>query len=93
MLLKLLLLFLPLGVTLPLLYLIGEGVLDFGAGEKDLLWGFLWGISSIIFLLIGVVLWRRETQLSRWFLRSWIYTLLLLLILWLGLLGYSVISA
>ncbi len=56
---------LPLVLTPLFVWLIGEGYLDFGGGEKDLIMVFPWLLWSIFFLVAFLVCWRRKVTFGR----------------------------
>lgn len=56
---------LPLCLAPALVYLIGDGLIDIGGGEKDLVWVLPWTLWSLLFAIASLVLWRRGWSLSR----------------------------
>ncbi len=54
---------LPLGLTPLLGWLIAEGVLNFGGGEKDLLLLLPWLLWSLIYLAAFITLWVKRFSL------------------------------
>ena len=56
---------LPLAVTPIWIFLIAEGSLNFGGGEKDLFLVIPWLVWSALFLAIGVVAWVRGLSWTR----------------------------
>ena len=56
---------LPLALAPVLLYLIAGGQLNFGAGEKDLIWVFPWLLWSMLFAVSSFILWHRGWSVSR----------------------------
>ncbi len=56
---------LPLCFAPALVYLIGDGRIDLGGGEKDLVWVLPWTLWSLLFAIASLVLWRRGWPLSR----------------------------
>jgi hypothetical protein len=56
---------LPLCLAPLLVHLIGDGVIDLGGGEKDLVWVLPWTLWSLLFAIASLVLWRRGWPLSR----------------------------
>jgi len=56
---------LPLAVTPIWIFLIAEGFLNFGGGEKDLFLVIPWLVWSALFLVIGVVAWVRGLSWTR----------------------------
>ncbi|MGE0703698.1 MAG: hypothetical protein AB7F99_13205 [Vicinamibacterales bacterium] len=56
---------LPLLATPVLLWLIGDGYLNFGAGEKDLFMAVPWFLWSLVFGVASLVFWARGLTLQR----------------------------
>ena len=50
---------LPLACAPLLVYLIGDGHISFGGGEKDLVWVLPWFLWSLLFGLTSLGLWYR----------------------------------
>lgn len=63
---QVLLALIPLMLTPVLLYLIAEGRLDFGGGEKDLILLLPWLIWSVLFAVCSLVLIYRRWALAKW---------------------------
>lgn len=61
---------LPLATVPVLIFLIAEGVLNLGGGEKDLLLVGPWALWSLIFAVSSLLLWARGWSLSRAVTRS-----------------------
>jgi hypothetical protein len=61
---------LPLALSPVLAALIGNGTLDLGGGEKDLVWVLIWAGWSVGFGGSSLYLWRRNWPLSRSIRRS-----------------------
>jgi hypothetical protein len=57
--------FLPLAFTPVWGFLIADGYLNFGGGEKDLLLLFPWLIWSLIYLVIFVICWLKRLSIKR----------------------------
>lgn len=57
--------FLPLAITPVLGFLIADGYLNFGGGEKDLLILIPWLIWTLIYLLIFVISWIKRVSIKR----------------------------
>lgn len=70
-------------------FLIAENYLNFGGGEKDLLIILPWLLWSLLFLISGLILWRSTISFGIWLSKSALYSLLMLLIVWLSLFTYS----
>ncbi len=86
----------PLVLTPVWGFLIAEGHLNFGGGEKDLLMLIPWLVWSLIFLIIYIVAWQRSLLILRSFLYASAGATVALGILWgvmflwfSGLLGIS----
>lgn len=82
-----------LGVSvLPLLltplwgYLIADGYLNFGGGEKDVLLLIPWLVWSTFYLVISVVCWVKRVSISRGLAYATVGAFALLTLAWLGLL-------
>ncbi|MDI6853752.1 MAG: hypothetical protein QME75_09150 [Deltaproteobacteria bacterium] len=56
---------LPLAMTPLLLWLTGEGYLNFGGGCKDILALIPWLIWALAFFICSMVLWRKGAPLLR----------------------------
>jgi heme O synthase-like polyprenyltransferase len=89
---KLLVLITPLLLTPAFLFLIAEGILSFGAGEKDLVLVIPWFVWSVLFLIAGLTLWKKNLSNRHWLTKSFFYSLVVLMGIWLSLLVYSLIS-
>ncbi|MEN8160073.1 MAG: hypothetical protein ABFS41_08385 [Myxococcota bacterium] len=63
-LLRLLAAFLPLLLVPAFGFLIAEGHLDLGGGDKDIVWVFPYAAWSLLYALSSVVLWVRGWPLS-----------------------------
>ena len=63
--LRLILSIVPLALTTPLGYLIAEGFLNFGSGEKDLLLLIPWMVWSVVYFVLFLIFWRRKLSLPR----------------------------
>ncbi len=77
----------PLAVTPLLGWLIAEGWLNFGGGEKDLVLLIPWLIWSVCLLLIGAICWRRWQGFGPWAGRSLAWSFGISLLGWITLLG------
>ena len=62
--------FTPLALAPALGYLIAEGFVNLGGGEKDLLWMLPWLLWSLVFAVSALVLWRRGWSLRQALVRS-----------------------
>ncbi|WP_428609113.1 hypothetical protein [Sedimenticola sp.] len=80
----------PLLLTPVLLLLIGEDILSFGGGEKDVVIAIPWLIWSLIFAVSSYVLIFKRWRLRRWWVRSAIVATATLVILWLVLFLLSI---
>ncbi len=85
-------LLLPLLMTPVFGFLIAESYLNFGGGEKDLLVLIPWILWSLLFLTSGLALWRSTISFKVWLLKSALYSILVLLVIWLSLLIYSIVA-
>jgi hypothetical protein len=68
--LRLLLALLPLILTPALGFLLAEGHVDLGGGEKDALWVLPWAIWSLLYAASSFVLWARHWPWQRALPRS-----------------------
>ena len=62
---RLVLALLPLVLTPGFGYLLAEGLLDLGGGEKDLVLLLPWALWSLLYAICSFVLWRRKWSLGR----------------------------
>ena len=85
-------LLLPLGLTPALGYLIAEDFIALGGGDKDLVWLLPWTLWALFFLVAGSVCWKRHASYLSWLGRSAGYSLGTMILLWGGLLGYSLLT-
>ena len=79
----------PLGFTPLLAFLIAEGHLNFGGGEKDLLLLIPWTLWAIIYSIIYVVQWIRKANIIRGVYISAVGATGLIVLLWIGLYIFS----
>ena len=77
----------PLLLTPLLGFLLAEGVLNLGGGEKDIIWAFVWAAWSMLFAIASMVLIWRRWPMSRWVVRAGLVATGGLLGLWLLVLG------
>jgi len=90
---KVFILITPLFLTPVFLFLVSEGVLNFGAGEKDIFLLFPWFFWSVLFLVAGLILWNKSLSIKLWGLKSALYSFAVLAFLWLCLFTYSAVLA
>jgi hypothetical protein len=86
---QLVLALLPLLLTPVIGFLLAEGMLNAGGGEKDILWAFVWAAWSIGFAVTSMFLIYRRWAVTRWLLRSALVSTGILLGLWLIALAVS----
>ena len=72
----------PLLATPAFGFLIAENYLSLGAGDKDLFLLIPWLIWSIIFMIIGATLWRKNIQYKVWVLKAISLSIVIVFILW-----------
>jgi len=60
----------PLLLTPLLGFLLAEGFVNLGGGEKDIIWAFIWAVWSIIFAISSLILIWRNWALDKWVVRS-----------------------
>ncbi len=63
--LRLILSIVPLALTTPLGYLIAEGYLNFGGGEKDLFLLIPWMVWSVVYFVLFLIFWRRKLSIQK----------------------------
>jgi len=81
---------LPLGLTPLWGFLIAEGTLNFGGGEKDLLLLIPWLLWSLLYMVIFIVAWVKRWSLGKTVLYSFFGAGAGVVLVWLVLLiGYS----
>lgn len=73
---------LPLILTPALAFVLAEGVLNLGGGEKDILWAFAWAFWSAVFATSSIFLIYRNWAIDRWALRSTLVSTGVMLVLW-----------
>ena len=62
---RLILCIVPLALTPLLGFLIAEGYLNFGGGEKDLFLLILWMVWSLVYFVLFLILWRRKFSIKK----------------------------
>ncbi len=65
--LRLILSIIPLALTPLLGYLIAEGYLNFGGGEKDLLLLIPWMFWSVLYFVLFLIFWKRKFSILKGF--------------------------
>jgi hypothetical protein len=65
--LRLILSIVPLALTVPLGYLIAEGYLNFGGGEKDLILLLPWIVWSVVYFVLFLIFWKRKVSILKGF--------------------------
>ncbi len=73
----------PFAVTPLLAYLIAEGLLNFGGGEKDLLLLIPWLIWSAIFLVVFIITWIKRLSIKMGIVYSVAISISAMLLIWL----------
>lgn len=81
-------LLLPVSITPLFYYLVWNNYLEFGAGEKDLIFPVAWGFWSIVFAIFGMFISSKNLSTIKWLLLSFSASIvgvvsLLLIISWL----------
>jgi len=89
---RILVLTLPLLASAGLGYLLAEGYLDLGGGEKDIVIALPLVLLSLLFIVCGLFTWRSRLSLAAWAWRALKVSLLTLLGVWLLLWGWSVLT-
>ncbi len=82
----------PLLLSPAFLFLIAEGILSSGAGEKDIFLVVPWVIWSVLFLIVGVALWKKIQFIRIWTVKSFLYSIGALIGVWLSLFLYLIIA-
>lgn len=72
----------PLAFTPSLVFLLAEGILSVGGGEKDLLLALPYSIWALIFFVTAAVLIFKRWQLGKWFQRSLLISMVAMASLW-----------
>ncbi|OUS09709.1 hypothetical protein A9Q90_02980 [Gammaproteobacteria bacterium 54_18_T64] len=83
---------LPLLLTPVFAFLLAQGLLNLGAGEKDMLWAWVWALWSLIFALSGIFLIYHNNATGQWALRASYVAIGLVLALWLLALAASLLQ-
>jgi hypothetical protein len=72
----------PLLLTPLLIYLLAEGIFDFGGGEKDIILALPWFIWSVVFAMCSFILIYQRWSIARWVTRSILISTSVLVGLW-----------
>ena len=80
---------LPLGLSPLWVFLIGDGYLNFGGGEKDLFLLIPWLVWSILYAIIFAVCWAKGMSTRRVLAYSAGGAAVLVILVWLALLFWS----
>ena len=81
----------PLAVTPLLVLLIGEGYLNFGGGEKDLILVLPWLLWSLLYAIVFGVCWSRKLPLKRILSYAAGGATVFVILAWLALLGWTLL--
>lgn len=73
-------------ITPGLIYILAEGWLDLGGGEKDILLAFPYFLWALIFFVVALVLIIKRWPLRKWLLRSGFISIIAMLVL--GIFAY-----
>lgn len=76
----------PMLITPGLIYILAEGWLDLGGGEKDILLAFPYFLWALIFFVVALVLIIKRWPLRKWLLRSGFISIIAMLVL--GIFAY-----
>ena len=71
----------PVLITPLLFYMLAEGWLNAGGGEKDILLAFPYFLWALTFFIVALVLIIKRWPLKRWLLRAGFVSILLMLAL------------
>ena len=63
--LRLILSIVPLSLTPLLGYLIADGYLNFGGGEKDLLLLLPWMVWAVLYFVLFLIFWKRKFSIQK----------------------------
>jgi hypothetical protein len=80
----------PIGITPGLVYVLAEGWIDFGGGEKDILLAFPYLLWALFFFVASVVLIIKRWPIRRWTMRAAITSGVVMLFS--AIITYAVIS-
>lgn len=76
----------PMLITPGLIYILAEGWLDLGGGEKDILLAFPYFLWALIFFVVALALIIKRWPLRKWLLRSGFISIIAMLVL--GIFAY-----
>ena len=79
----------PLAVSPLLLFLIADGYLNFGGGEKDIILMFPWVVWSVAYAIVFAVCWARKLPARRGLLFAAGGATGLMFVAWAGLLVWT----
>jgi hypothetical protein len=72
----------PLALTPLLAFLISDGYLNFGGGEKDIILLIPWVIWSFLFLILFIITWIKKFSMKKSLIYSAAVSLLLIIAIW-----------
>jgi hypothetical protein len=81
----------PLALSPLLLFLIADGYLNFGGGEKDIILMLPWVLWSLVYAIVFAVCWGRKLPLRRGLSYAAGGATVLLVVAWAGLLVWTLI--
>lgn len=88
--LRLLTLLTPLLLTPLLVFMLADGLINLGGGEKDILMALPWLVWALLFMTFGIGQWKKQPAYPSWLARSLVYSVGALVLLWVVLLVYSI---
>ena len=74
----------PLLLTPLFGFLLAEGFVNLGGGEKDIIWAFIWAAWSIIFAISSLILIWRNWAIDKWMFRSALVATAGLVVMWIS---------
>ena len=81
----------PLALSPLLLFLIADGYLNFGGGEKDIILMLPWAFWSLVYAIVFAVGWARKLPLRRVLSYAAGSATVLVVVAWAGLLLWTLI--
>jgi len=89
---RLIIILTPLLLTPVVGFMLAEGLVNLGGGEKDIIFLIPWALWSILFAIAGLALWKKKTEIMPWLIHTVAWSFGILFILWSLLLAYSLFA-
>jgi len=89
---RILVLILPLAASVGFGFLLAEGYVNLGGGEKDIVVAMLLALLSLVFIVCGLFTWRSRPSLGAWAWGALKVSMFILLAVWLLLWAWSVMT-